>query len=197
MKHFKFILPIIFILFSCTTDSVQTPENTQLELTIKDVNNTPLENVEVKLYTSEEDMNIGMNFIQTLNTNANGKVLFDNLQPIKYYWRTSSDCYSINLIDNSINPLTSNILNQFTIDLADHFMSDITVQNTSPYEQSVVITGPNNYSFNIPAGGPPVYLTDCPVGIYTCVNTPIGSPNPNSITLTFELYCSSDGTLSF
>jgi len=196
MKHFKFILPIIFILFSCTTDSVQEPENTQLELTIKDENDMPLENVVVKLFATEDDLFNDENIVQTLNTNANGKVLFNELQSIKYYWRTNIECYSVNLIDNSTNALTSNTLNQFTLNLAENFIGDITVQNTSPYEQSVVITGPNNYSFNILAGGS-VSLTGCPTGSYTCVNTPIASPNPIPITLTFELYCNGHNLISF
>jgi len=85
MKHLKFILPLFLILFACSPDSDDTAENTRLELTVLDENSTALENIEVNLYASQEDYDNDTNLIATSITNANGKVTFENLQPITYF----------------------------------------------------------------------------------------------------------------
>ena len=114
MKHLKFILPLFLILFACSPDSDDTAEDTRLELTILDENNQPVENVEINLYTSYEDYLNYTNIVQTLVTDVNGKVTFENLEAITYYWETFNNCYIAD-IDDSVNPITSNTLIPFQL----------------------------------------------------------------------------------
>lgn len=138
MKHFKLILPIILILFSCTNDSVQTPENTQLEITVLDEDNLPIENSEVKLFLNQQDSDNNTNIIQTLTSDANGKVTFNNLQSISYFVKANKTCY-LNGILNTI-PLTNNTLNQYSVNAIDNFIGNIRVVNNSADEYIFSIT---------------------------------------------------------
>ena len=52
MKYLKLLTLLLFV-FSCSPESVQNLEPTQLEITLKDENNIVLPNAEVKLYSSE------------------------------------------------------------------------------------------------------------------------------------------------
>lgn len=185
MKHFKFILPLIFILFSCTTDSVQTPENTQLELTIKDENNIPLENSEVKLYVSEDDMNNGANVIQTLTTDVNGKVKFQNLQAIKYFWTTSKQCYA-NTSNNSTNPIINNTLNTFSTLQESNFVGRIGIINNSSYEYNVTLAGSNSVVYNMQPGGLSILLVDQYTGTYNYSYTQVGGSTTTASTFVLD-----------
>lgn len=189
MKHFKFILPLIFILFSCTTESVQTPENTQLELTIKDENNIPVGNSEVKLYASESDMNNGTNVVQTLTTDVNGKVTFQNLLAIKYFWTIIGQCHS-DTQDNSINPITSNTLNTFSTQQSTNNVGYISILNNSAYEYSLTINGPSastTETLNIMPNTPTLLLDSWETGAYTYSYTQVGGST--TTTGSFMLDC--------
>lgn len=183
MKHFKFILPLIFILFSCTTDSVQTPENTQLEITVLDDNDAPIDDSEVKLFSSQEDFDNDTNAIQTLNTNANGKVIFDNLQAIPYFVKITKSCYLNGFINT--NQITNNILNQYSVNVVNNFNGDITIENNTVYECSFTLTGPTNNSYNI-LPGEQVILEDWVSGDYTYEYILIGGSATDISTFNLE-----------
>jgi hypothetical protein len=189
MKYFKFILPLIFILFSCTTDSVQTPENTQLELTIKDENNSPVENSEVKLYASQDDMNNGVNIVQTLTTDVNGKVTFQDLQAIKYFWGISKQCYA-DAENNSIDPIISNTLNTFSTSQPTNNVGYISILNNTVNEYSFTINGPSpstTDAFNIMPNTPTLLLYEWEIGTYSYSYTQVGSSTIT--TSSFVLDC--------
>lgn len=187
MKHFKFILPLIFILFSCTTDSVQQiPENTQLELTIKDENNIPVGNSEVKLYASESDMNNGTNVVQTLTTDVNGKVIFQNLQAIKYFWAVTGQCHT-DTEDNSTNPIIASSLNTFSTLQASNFIGNISIVNNSSFQCSFTISnGAETYIYDMYPGDQS-FLNETTSGNYTYSYTQVGGST--TTTSSFVLEC--------
>ncbi len=152
MKHLKFILPLFVILFACSPDSDDTAEDTRLELTVLDENSTALENVEVKLYATQEDYYNDTNLIATSTTNASGKVTFENLQPITYFWKTISECYLENGLNNTINPIEENSLNQVSTNIYAFFYGNIIISNGSSYDYQVNYSGPENDELIIPAG---------------------------------------------
>lgn len=190
MKHFKHLLPVIILLIiSCSTDDSTnlTTATTRLELTTLDENDVAIENVEVKLYASQLDYDNDTNVIETLMTDTNGKVTFDNLQPITYYWKTNIDCYLENNDHNTNSPIISNTLNQYTTNLNSNFIGDFHFINTTPYVYDVYYTGPESGQ-SIPVGILHVYMIGWPVGVYTFTLIPQSGPNP-TITQTVTLDC--------
>jgi hypothetical protein len=186
MKHFKLILlPLIFILFSCSSDNDDTTQMARLELTILDENNLPIENATVNIYTSSEDSYNGINVSQSLITDSNGKVLFEDLEQIVYYWEIFDNCYNFTY-GNTINPLLGNSLNTFTSNTygASGFLN---VNNVTDYDYNINLIGPQNRSFIINANS--TYSVDnLPNGNYTIERTRI---NPTSAVLQndFEITC--------
>ncbi len=152
MKHLKFILPLFLFLFSCSTDSNETVENTQLELIVLDENSVALNNVEVKLYATQEDYDNDTNVVATSTTNASGKVTFENLQPITYFWKTTVECYLENTIYSTVNPIENNSINLFSTNLTSNFTGQISITNNTAYSTNVTFTGPNNESVDIASG---------------------------------------------
>jgi len=187
MKHFKFILPLILILFSCSNDSVQTTENTKLELTVKDENNIPVDNVQVKLYASQADCNSDSNILQTLTTDVNGKVTFENLQSITYYWNTVNACYDYSA-GNTISPITSNTLNQLSTNITSSFTGGISIQNNNVYDYSVTYTGPQNGTITVNTNDYNI-LYYLPIGNYLLEMTPINSPTPTTSQVNLTVNC--------
>ena len=195
MKHFKFILPVIFIIFSCSNDSDDRVQSTQLELTVLNEVDVALEGVEVKLYSSEVDYNNNNNEVETLLTDVNGKVVFDNLQSITYYWRTNFSCHSENNNYNSIIPITNNTLNQFSCNINSTFIGDLNIENNSLYSYNVQYTGPESGSL-ILAPGSSYTISDITSGVYTFTFESIGSPFPVSLQQTITIECGNTAFLT-
>jgi hypothetical protein len=195
MKHLKFILPLFLILFACSPDSDNNDENTRLELTILDENNQPVENVEINLYTSYEDYLNYTNIVQTLVTDVNGKVTFESLEGITYYWETFNNCY-IAGIEGSVNPITSNTLNSFTTNIDSNFFGNISISNNSVYDYNLTYTGPVNGTIRVNALTSES-LISLPVGIYAFERTPINSPNPTTIQNNITVNCGIETMFNF
>ncbi|MBE9576982.1 prealbumin-like fold domain-containing protein [Flavobacterium proteolyticum] len=195
MKHLKFILPLFLILFACSPDSDDTAEDTRLELTVLDESSTALENIEVKLYTSQEDYDNDTNIIATSTTNANGKVTFENLQPLTYYWKTTADCYLENAIYNTVDPIVGNTLNLFSTNLTSNFRGDLIFKNNTLYNCNVTYTGPISDS-QIVVPGLIIYLEGWDTGVYNFEITPTEGPNQGQTTYqTLTLNCGSQALL--
>jgi len=183
MKHFKFILPFIFILFACSPDSEDTSEdtteNTRLELTFLNENSVSLENIEVRLFASQEDYENDTSVIETLTTDTNGKVIFNNLQPITYYWRITANCYVDGFTYSTPTPLTNNTLNTFSSTLNNHGSLEI-INNTS-YDQYIEYVGPKNGSILVNAFDRAT-INNLTSGNYnigiTTIDSPINWPSP-------------------
>jgi len=154
MKLFKLILPVLFIFFSCSNDSDNTNRNgnASLELTVMDEFTYPFGNVEINLYASQNDLDNNTNIVATSTTDNNAKVVFENLQPIKYYWKINLDCYTNNDIHGSEQPLTDNTLNQFTIHLTNTGVGNIVVTNNDIEGFNVTYIGRDNGSFSVNTG---------------------------------------------
>lgn len=190
MKLNKLLFPILFILvIGCSTDdsTSKTTATTRLELTTLDENDVAIENVEVKLYTSQTDYDNDTNIVETLITDVNGKVTFDNLLPITYFWKTTTDCHLENAVYNTIDPIINNTLNSFSTNLTSNFIGEISIFNNTVYDYTLSFTGPINLNVNL---SPNTFyaFTDYPSGTYTFNITPDSGPN-SSITQTEVLEC--------
>lgn len=187
MKHLKFILPLFFILLACSPDADDNVEDTRLELTVLDENDIALENVEVKLYVSQEDYENDTNIIATSTTDATGKVTFENLQPITYFWKTTIGCYLENTIYSSVNPIVGNSLNLFSTNLTSYFNGEITIINPTDYNYTITFTGPESGNLNALSNENYIF-TSLPTGTYTFNITHESDPNA-SYTQTEILEC--------
>ncbi len=191
MKHLKFILPLFLILYACSPDSDDTAEDTRLQLTVLDENEVALENIEVKLYATQADYDNDTNIISTSTTDATGKVTFENLQPITYFWKITADCYLENAVYNTVNPIVDNTLNLFSTNLTSNFRGDLILKNNTSYICSVVYTGPVSDTEMI-APGLTLYLEGWDSGVYNFEITPIEGPNQGQTTYqTLTLNCGS------
>lgn len=84
MRKYFLLTGLMFILVFGS--SFQGFFKTSLEITIRDRLGNIVEGVKVKLYKTYDDFNDDVNFIgEPQQTNAKGKVLFKELEPIPYY----------------------------------------------------------------------------------------------------------------
>ncbi len=92
----------LLILSSCSKeDEIVIEPTTSLEITFKDKLGNNVQNVVVRLFSSQNDWSNETNQVgATKATNAEGKVTFDNLSNIKYYWLAEKGC--INNIFGSV-----------------------------------------------------------------------------------------------
>ncbi len=133
MKKIIFLLAIAGFLSSCSKDddTGNETQTTSLEITIKDENGQFVtQNCYVKLYGTMEDLTnqqdlgaIG----EPQFTDAEGKVLFSNLNPQKYYWKIQTsgngNCVKNNFNDTYSdlglsNPLTEGVKTQVTANVS-------------------------------------------------------------------------------
>ncbi len=190
MKHLKLILPLFLILFACSPDADDTIEDTRLELTVLDESSAAIENVEVKLYASQEDYDNDTNIIATSATDATGKVTFEKLQSITYFWKTTADCYLENAINNTVNPIVGNTLNLFSTNLISNSFGDIAIVNNSSYDYEVSYSFDGaNYSIITSTPSFANIIEGVPSGIYYFVLTPLDGPITTPIYLTEILEC--------
>jgi len=139
LKYITAVLGLFFCFSSCTKDDNNEPKTTSLEITIKDENGQFVtQNCYVKLYGTVEDLTnqqdlgaIG----EPQFTDAEGKVLFSNLNPQKYYWKIqksgNGNCVKNNFNDTYsdlglISPLTEGIKTQVTTNVSPKGSFDIT-----------------------------------------------------------------------
>lgn len=174
MKHLKLILPLVFILFSCSNDSDDSDQeaNATLELNVLDSNNEQLSNVAVFLYDNLADYNNATNPVGELNTDFNGKVVFENLAPVTYYWSINSACYATDVTNfSTVNPLINNSINSFSTNLLNIGSGSIQVVNGSAYDYTVSYVGPENGSTIVGANSS-LSIDNLEIGSYilTCTN---------------------------
>jgi archaellum component FlaF (FlaF/FlaG flagellin family) len=95
----KLLLPLfsicLLLLVSCSSDdanSIIAPK-TSLEITFKDELGNSMQDVVVKLFSSQDDWNNGTNQVGTVHySDADGVVLFEDISNIKYYWLAEKGC---------------------------------------------------------------------------------------------------------
>ncbi len=113
MKIVK-VLTVILLIYACNkSDSPSGSATTSLRITIKDSNDQLLSGADVKLYLTEADLHSGLNQIGlTTTTDNSGTVLFDSLQPVKYFFFAQKGCinnqrsvFPIKTFDSTLVPL--------------------------------------------------------------------------------------------
>ncbi len=145
----------LIMTLGCSKEDLNTQTQTQTTLLIQvtDESGIPVQDAQVKLYGSENDMNNNTNaLLTTQTTNSQGEVRFSPLSPfITYYWYANKGC-STNVfsINKNIIYLTSNTVNAFPTTLKP--TGTLTFQNTSSNPYNVYV---NNYLLvqNMSGGG--------------------------------------------
>ncbi|MFO7865110.1 MAG: carboxypeptidase-like regulatory domain-containing protein [Salinivirgaceae bacterium] len=103
---------------------------TKLEITVQDIDGTPINNAAVKLYNTEADVLNNENMIGSIQyTSSNGVVLFNHLFPQVYYFSVSANGETINYYTE--NPLTESTTDQITVTLDPYSYLTIFVEEKS------------------------------------------------------------------
>jgi hypothetical protein len=161
-KNILILIAIIglAILSSCKKE----PTPTSLELTFKDVLGNSVSGASVKLYSSQTDWNNGSNQVGTTQfSDATGKVNFNDLSNIKYYWFAEKDC--INNVNGSVtttSALTANLNNTLNVILSS--TGTLKFINTSSNPYRIYINGTVAFDMN---GGTTQYKYYMPIGSYS------------------------------
>lgn len=161
------ILILLVAVFGCKKEETVTPivlDPTSLELTIVNNLGNPIQGANVKLYSSYDDWNLGINQVgYTLTSNFAGKVKFTNLSPVKYYWFAEYDCQNnVNGAVTTTQPLSNNINNTLNVVLSG--TGNVILNNNSVNPYKVYING--IYAFDM-AGGSSKDLNYIPTGNLT------------------------------
>lgn len=176
----------LVMLSSCKKE----PTPTSLELLLKDELGNIVSGASVELYSSETDWNNASNQIgTTLTSDALGKVVFNNVSNIKYYWFAEKDCKNnVNGAITSSSALTSNIKNTFNIILTS--TGTLKFVSTSNYQYRIYINGVATYDMN---GGTTQYRYYMPVAAYSIRVLQLNGYviSPTDITYTGTLNCGS------
>lgn len=163
MKHFILILIVVIGLASFNSCDVE-PNPTSLEITVKDDLGNPISGATVKLYIEFADLQNQRDQIGTTQiSDALGKVKFDNLDAIKYYWFAESDC--LNNYNGSVtttDALTEGLNNTLTTILTSTGTLKLKSNSTNPYK--IYING--TYEFDV-EGGETTYSFYRPTGSYS------------------------------
>jgi len=172
MKNYILIFSIItglLFLNSCKKDDddVQpTPTTipTSLELSLKDNLGNNVSGASVKLYSSESDLENGTNQIgSTQTSDASGKVKFNELSNIKYYWLAEKDCQNnVNGAVTTTSVLTANTVNSLNVILTTTGTLRFVCTSTNPYR--IFINGTAAFDMD---GGTTRNLFYAPTGSYT------------------------------
>ena len=146
---------LLVMVLGCSKEDLNTQTQTQTTLLIQvtDESGIPVQDAQVKLFGSENDMNNNTNaLLTTQTTNTQGEVRFSPLSPfITYYWYASKGCSS-NVFSSkyNMNYLASNTINAFATTLKP--TGTLTFKNTSSNPYNVYV---NNYLIfqNMSGGG--------------------------------------------
>lgn len=157
-------------IYSCKKDKNDPKPNsnnsnsTSLELSLKDELGNIVSGASVKLYSSETDWKNSTNQVGTTQfSDASGKVKFNNLSNIKYYWFAEKDCKNnVNGAITTTSPLTSNVNNTVNAILSSTGTLKFVSTSSNPYR--VFINGTAVFDMN---GGTTQYKYYMPTGSYS------------------------------
>lgn len=154
----------LFAITSCIKDEAEPTPKTSLEVSIKDNLGNPVRDAVVKLYSSETDWKKGTNQVGAVQySDAEGRVTFDNLSNIKYYWFAEKGC--LNNVNGSItttSPLAEGVKNTVNSILTGTGTLKFTSTSSNPYR--IYINGTPIFDMN---GNTTETLYYIPVGAYT------------------------------
>ena len=179
------------ILFSCKKEPP-----TSLELTIKDDLGNIVTGASVELYSSETDWSNGTHQIGTTGTSdASGKVKFNNLSAIQYYWFVEKDCKNnVNGSITTVSVLTANMMNTVNVILSSTGTLKFVSTSSNPYH--IYINGTAAFDMT---GGTTSYEYYMPTGSYSIRVLQISGYvlYPTDITYTGTLNCGSTLLITF
>ncbi|HPY82149.1 MAG: hypothetical protein M0R02_01275 [Bacteroidales bacterium] len=168
-KHIVFLTVIVGLLVfnSCKkeNDSVSPLTNsTSLELTIKNNIGNSISGASVKLYASGIDRSNKTNQVGTTQfSDASGKVVFNELSNIKYYFLVEKDCQ--NNINGGVTTTSALIANKTTVlDIILSETGTLKFVNTSSNPYRVYINGSVAFDMN---GGTTKYENYMSTGFYS------------------------------
>lgn len=175
---------------------VETPTPTSLELTLKDNLGNSVSGASVKLYSSQTDWNNGTNQVGTTQfSDASGKVKFNDLSNIKYYWFAEKDCQNnVNGAATTISALTANINNTVNVILSSTGTLKFVSTSSNPYR--IFINGTAAFDMN---GGTTQYDYYMPTGAYSLRVLQLSgyAISPTDLTYNGTLTCGSTLTTTF
>jgi hypothetical protein len=90
MKKLHILLGLILVLISAQSAQSQVL-NTKLQITVTNDLGNLVEGATVTLYKTMDDYDSETNAVQTAETDAKGRVLFYELEPIAYYMTVTKD----------------------------------------------------------------------------------------------------------
>ncbi len=203
-KHilFSIVLTGLMTLGSCKKDSDETlipsgSEETSLELRLTDNLGNTVTGASVKLYDSATDWANGTNQIGiTQYSDIYGKVTFNNLAPIQYYWLAKKDCKNnVNGGVTTTSSLTKGRKNTLgSISLTS--TGDLKFENNSKNPYKVYING--KFSFQV-SGLSTKYQNHLPIGDYSIKVVQVSgyALYPTKQTFSPSLACGDYQSISF
>ncbi len=185
----------VLMMSSCKKEKAVTPQPTTLELNLKDEFGNPVSGASVKLYSSITDWNNETNQIgSTLTSDANGKVTFNNLSNISYYYLAEKDCENnVNGSNTTSTPLTANVNNVATVILTS--TGDIEITNSSTDNYRIYVNGAETLDIT-PGSTETLYYN--PVGAYTVRTLQLDGfiLTPTDLTYNGDVVCGSTFTVN-
>ena len=91
MKHFYLYLAALLILCACPTKTIEKDVPPQLQLTVTDKAGVNISQATVQLFDNQTDWENKTAAVQTGTTNADGQVLFQNLNEQVYFFHIEKD----------------------------------------------------------------------------------------------------------
>ncbi len=172
MKNLRFMFLVstllsVILFANCgkyLEDENPKDENTSLEFTVvNDLGNT-INGASVKLYGSSDDWLKQTNQIgSTKYSDENGKVKFDDLQSMKYYWFAENSCYNnYNGAVTTKEPISKGKNNLVNVVLTPTGKLLLTSNSSNPYK--IFINDEEKFTMN---GGTTKTLNYLPTGSYS------------------------------
>jgi hypothetical protein len=148
---------------SCKKEEVK-PTPTSLEVTLKDNLGNKISGASVKLYSSQTNWNNGANQVGTTQfSDASGKVKFNDLSNIKYFWFAEKDCQNnVNGGITTTSALTANVNNTVDVILSSTGTLKFVSTSSNPYR--IYINGNAAFDMN---GGTTQFKYYMPTGSYS------------------------------
>ncbi len=149
MKKLKLIITVFIglaLFSSCSKE--EAPPPTSLELTIQDNIGNITSGATVKLYSSQSDMKSDVNQIEsTMTSDATGKVKFNGLSNIKYYWSAEKGCMNnVYGTNTTTSPLTLNVNNEVNVIMSGTGTFQFICSSNNPYR--IYLNGIHAFDIN-------------------------------------------------
>ncbi|MFA5154280.1 MAG: hypothetical protein WC554_17145 [Clostridia bacterium] len=136
---------------SAEVDDNSCVYSTKIEFTVLNSLGNKASNATVSLYKNLSDLTNEINAVQTKITDESGIVLFDNLEPLKYYFYAELDCENnLNSANMFVQPIIQGITNRANILLTE---SESTIHVSSYYNESYKVYVNDVYEGTISAMG--------------------------------------------